>query len=55
MIETEEGCTSFGLITLKAPETKGKYEICALVVLNPESSNEFTLLENAYRFTLTVE
>ena len=55
MIETEEGRTSFGLITLKAPETKGKYEICALVVPNPESSNEFTLLENAYRFTLTVE
>ena len=22
---------------------------------NPESSNEFTFLENAYRFTLTVE
>ena len=26
MIETEEGRTSFGLITLKVPETKGKYE-----------------------------
>lgn len=54
-IETEEGHTSFGLITLKAPETKGKYEICALLVPSPESSNEFTPLENAYRFTLTVE
>lgn len=55
MIETEEGHTSFGIITLKAPETKGKYEICALLVPSPESSNEFTFLENAYRFTLTVE
>ena len=55
MIETEEGHTSFGIITLKAPETKGKYEICSLLVPSPESSNEFTFLENAYRFTLTVE
>ena len=55
MIKTEEGHTSFGLITLKAPKLKGKYEICALFVPSPESSNEFTLLENAYRFTLTVE
>lgn len=55
IIETEEGHTSFGIITLKAPETKGKYEICALLVPSPESSNEFTFLENAYRFTLTVE
>lgn len=54
-IETEEGHTTFGIIMLKAPETKGKYEICALLVPNPESSNEFTFLENAYRFTLTVE
>ena len=55
LIETQEAHTSFGLITLKAPETKGKYEICALLVPNPESSNEFVPLENAYRFTLTVE
>ena len=55
LIETQEDHTSFGLITLKAPETIGKYEICALLVPNPESSNEFVPLENAYRFTLTVE
>ena len=55
LIGTQEDHTSFGLITLKAPETKGKYEICALLVPNPESSNEFVPLENAYRFTLTVE
>lgn len=55
VIETEEGHTSFGIITLKAPKSKGKYEICALLVPSPESSNEFTFLENAYRFTLTVE
>lgn len=55
IIETKEGHTSFGKITLKAPEAKGKYEICALLVPDPESTNEFTFLENAYRFTLMVE
>lgn len=55
IIKTEEDHTSFGKITLKAPETKGKYEICALLVPEPESTNEFTFLENAYRFTLIVE
>ncbi len=55
LIETEEGRTSFGTITLRAPEVSGKYEICALVVPDPEEANAFTLLENAYRFTLTVE
>lgn len=55
LIETEEGRTSFGTITLRAPEVSGKYEICALVVPDPEEANDFTLLENAYRFTLTVE
>lgn len=55
LTNSREGCLSYGTITLKAPETKGKNEICALVVPDPNSPTPFFPLENSCRFTLTTE
>jgi hypothetical protein len=54
LVDTEEGQTSYGTISMEAPSQKGKYEICALVVPDPMYPSPFVPLENAYRFTLMV-
>lgn len=55
LINTPENKVSFGKITLTAPTEKGKYEICALAVPDPETPSPFIPLENTYRFTVTVQ
>lgn len=55
LTNSEEGYLSYGKITLEAPSEKGKYEICALIVPEPNSPTPFFPLENSCRFTLTTE
>ena len=54
LVDTKEGQTSYGTISLEAPSKKGMYEICALIVPDPTFPSPFVPLENAYRFTLIV-
>lgn len=55
LIDTQDNKTCYGTISLEAPSQKGLYEICALIVPDPELPTPFVPLNNAYRFTLKVE
>lgn len=54
LVNTEASKTAYGTFSLIAPSEKGLYEICALVVPDPTKQNDFSPLENSYRFTLNV-
>lgn len=54
LIKTPNNQLASGTISLTAPSSKGKYELCAIAIPSPNSLNAFEPLENSYRFTLNV-